>query len=619
MRELGYVPIEEYGVIGNLETCALVAPDGSIDWLPFPHIESPSVFAAVLDPEHGGRFRIGPSEPYEVNRRYVEGTNVLETTFETSGGTATVTDFLVPAGEIDQPPKVLYRRVAGEEGRIDLEVEFEPRFDYGRADVEIEAVEEGVSAAGGGERTLLESPVDLAVVDGRATGTIPLSADETEWFLLRCTGTEEKTVDPEIALADTIAYWRDWMHDCDGAGDCVFDGPWHELVVRSGLVLKLLTHAQTGAIAAAATTSLPETVGGVRNWDYRFNWIRDAGFTVQALSNLGHVGAAVEYLEWFLNLCTTTDPAEIQPLYGLHGDVDLEERELDHLAGYRDSRPVRIGNGAAEQTQLDIYGELLLAVDEMVRYGRELDDEEWDAIRDIVEYVREVWNGTDAGIWEVRGGERRFVYSKLMCWVALDRGIEIAVERGYDAPLEDWRATRETIRVEVLEEGYDEDIGAFVQSYGSDALDATGLLVPIVGFLPFDDDRVQGTIEAIEERLAEGNVLVHRYDGEDGLPGEEGAFVLCSCWLIDALALSGRIEEAEERFEALIEYVGPLGLMAEEIDTSTGRHLGNFPQGFSHIGLINSALYVGCTRGHSPPGPPPMGIRLGDPIGISDE
>lgn len=340
---------------------------------------------------------------------------------------------------------------------------------------------------------------------------------------------------------------------------------------------------------------------------------------MQALSNLGHFEEAIEYFEWFVSLCGTTDPAEIQPLYGLHGEVDLEERELDHLAGYRGSRPVRIGNGAAEQTQLDIYGELLLAVDEMVRYGRELDLEEWDAIYDIIEYVRDVWNETDAGIWEVRGGERHFVYSKLMCWVALDRGIAIATEHGHSAPLDDWRATRETIKEDILVNGYDENIGAFVQSYGSDALDATGLLIPVVGFLPFDDERVRGTIDAVETRLAEDDVLVHRYDGEDGLPGEEGAFVLCSCWLIDALALPGRIEEAEERFEALIEYGGPLGLIAEEIDTSTGRHLGNFPQGFSHIGLINSVLYVGYARGHNPPGPPPMGVRLGDPVYLSEK
>jgi GH15 family glucan-1,4-alpha-glucosidase len=280
---------------------------------------------------------------------------------------------------------------------------------------------------------------------------------------------------------------------------------------------------------------------------------------------------------------------------------------------------VRIGNEAAGQTQLDIYGELLLAVEEVLRLDRDLDAEEWQAIHDVVDYVGDVWDQPDAGIWEVRGGNQQFVYSKVMCWVALDRGIAIATEYDYDAPIEEWRETRETIEEDVLENGYDEDVGAFVQAYGTDTLDASALLLPIVGFLPFEDERVQSTIDAIEERLLEGEALVRRYDGEDGLPGEEGAFVLCSCWLIDALALSGRVEEATERFEALTDYVSPLGLLAEEVDPDSGVHLGNFPQAFSHIGLINSALYLGYVQGYEQPGPPPMGIRLGDPVETIDE
>ncbi|ADB61614.1 glycoside hydrolase 15-related protein [Haloterrigena turkmenica DSM 5511] len=619
MRDDDYPPIEAYGVVGNLETCALVAPDGSVDWFPFPHLESPSIFAAVLDAERGGRFRIAPTDSFETDRRYVDDTNVLETSFRTDGGTATVTDFLPPAGRTDHPKKVLYRKLACDEGRVDLAVDLEPRFDYARAETTVESEQRGALAEGRDERTLLESPIDLEIEDDRVTGELSLETGDEEWFLLRCTGAEDANTDPEAALEESLEYWSDWAHDCGADGDCVFEGAWHDRVVRSELVLKLLTHAESGAIAAAPTTSLPEDIGGVRNWDYRFNWLRDAGFTVQALMNLGTADEATAYFEWFMDLCQADDPAAIQPLYGLHGESDLEERELEHFEGYRGSSPVRIGNEAADQRQHDTYGELLLAVDEMHRHGRELDPDEWDRIRDIVDYVREIWDEPDAGIWEVRGGDEHFVYSKVMCWVALDRGIALATDGGYDAPVGEWRETCERIRADVLENGYDEDVGAFVQSYGSNALDATGLLLPIVGFLPFGDDRIRETIDAIEETLVEDGVFVQRYDGDDGLPGEEGAFVLCSCWFVDALALSGRVAEAQSRFETLLEYLNPLGLIAEEIDPESGAHLGNFPQAFSHIGIVNSALYLGYLRGHEAPGPAPMGIRLGEPVGLPSE
>jgi GH15 family glucan-1,4-alpha-glucosidase len=608
-------PIEEYGLIGNLETCALIAPNGSIDWFPFPHVEGASLLSAILDPDRGGRFAVSPVASFEGSQEYIDRTNVLETTFETAGGTATVTDFLPPAGEVDHPKRVLYRKVTCSEGHVDLDIEFSPRFDYGRVDPTFVPTEDGVRAEGADERTLLEASTDLDVANGRVRGGLALEAGETEWVVLRCTGTEDADVDPEEALADTVAYWRDWTDACSGEGSgCVLEGPWRDLAIRSGLALKLLTHEETGAIAAAPTASLPEDPGGVRNWDYRYNWLRDAGFTVQALVNLGNSEGALEYFDWYVSLCQSDEPAALQPLYGLHSESDLDETELDHLAGYRNSRPVRIGNEAAGQTQLDIYGELLLAVDEVLRLDRDLDADEWGAIREVVEYVGDVWDEPDAGIWEVRGGNRQFVHSKVMCWVALDRGIAIATEHGYDAPVEVWRETRGTIKEDVLENGYDEDAGAFVQAYGTDTLDASALLLPVVGFLPFEDERVQGTIDAIEDRLLDGDALVRRYNGEDGLPGEEGAFVLCSCWLVDALALSGRIEEAAERFEALTDYVNPLGLLAEEVDPEGGAHLGNFPQAFSHIGLVNSALYLGYAQGYDQPGPPPMGVRLGDPV-----
>ncbi|THE63233.1 glycoside hydrolase family 15 protein [Salinadaptatus halalkaliphilus] len=613
-RPPDYSPIEEYGIVGNLETCALVAPNGSVDWFPFPHLESPSIFASILDTDLGGRFRIGPENSFETDRQYIDETNVLETTFHTTDGTATVTDFMPPAGQVSHPKKVLYRKVECTAGAVELGVELDPQFDYGRAKTRIESLEEGVLVDGNEERTLLESPIPLAIEDGRITGELSLESGDTEWFLLRCTGAEHASTDPDAALDKTIEYWSDWAHNCHPANGCVFAGPWHDQVVRSQLVLKLLTHAETGAIAAAPTTSLPEEIGGVRNWDYRFNWLRDAGFTVQALMNLGTADEANAYFDWFMDLCRADEPAAIQPLYGLHGEANLEERELDHFEGYRGSHPVRIGNGAAEQRQHDIYGELLLAVDEIRQHGRDLTDTEWTRIRGIVDYVREIWDQPDAGIWEVRGEDQHFVYSKVLCWVALDRGIAIATDGDHDAPIEAWQEVHKRIKDDVLENGFDDDIGAFVQAYGTDALDATGLLLPIVGFLPFDDERIQGTITAVQNRLAEDEVFVQRYDGEDGLPGDEGAFVLCSCWLVDALALSGRVAAARSRFEALLEYLNPLGLVAEEIDTETGAHLGNFPQAFSHIGIVNSALYLGYVLGHKTPGPVPMGIRLGEPV-----
>jgi len=604
-----FSPLEKYGLIGNLETCALVGSNGSIDWFPFPHLESPSMFAAILDPDHGGRFEISPTASFSSVQQYVERTNVLETTFRTATGTAIVTDFMPPAGETDGPKKVLYRRVECIEGLVSLELNFEPRFDYDRAKTIFESTEKGVRAAGEEERALLESPVSLDVDSDHAAGSIALNTDETAWFLLRCTGAEDADTDPETALSQTIEYWRDWAHACPDDSECVFGGPWHDLAVRSGLVLKLMTHVETGAVAAAPTTSLPEEIGGVRNWDYRFSWLRDAAFTLQALANLGHTEEVRSYFEWFLDLCHAETPAEIQPLYGLHGETDLTEEELEDFSGYRSSQPVRVGNDAAGQRQLDIYGELVLAAHETVRTD-DLSAEDWESLRGIIEYVREVWDGKDAGIWEVRGDVRHFVYSKVMCWAALDRGLAIADGGDFEAPVEQWQETREEIKEAVIERGFDENPNSFVQSFdGTDTLDATGLLIPMVGFLPFDDPRVQGTIDAIDDRLATDDGLVHRYDGDDGLPGEEGAFILCSFWLIDALVLSDRTDEAHERFENVLEYVSPLGLLAEEVDAKTGTQLGNFPQAFSHIGLINSALYLGRAEGKEQPDIEPMGIE----------
>ncbi len=411
------------------------------------------------------------------------------------------------------------------------------------------------------------------------------------------------------SLEDTVSFWRNWAHQCEGPEKCVFTaGPWHDLMVRSGLVLKLLTHSETGGITAAPTTSLPEWIGGERNWDYRYGWVRDSSFTVQALYNLGHVEEARSYMNWLMDICTETfDPRDLRIMYGLHGDQSLKERELDHLSGYMNSRPVRIGNAASEQLQLDIYGEMVNGIYETTRYGESIDDSTWQFARKIADHVCRVWNTPDSGIWEIRGQPRHFISSKLMCWVALDRAIRIATEGENKKPENNWKRERENVRQAILERGYNQSIGSFVQSYGSDILDATSLLIPVMGLLPFRDHRVQSTIDATMKELTSPRGLVYRYLGEDGLSGREGVFILCTFWLVDSLTLSGRLEEAEKLFGKVLESASPLGLLAEEIEPETGAHLGNYPQAFSHIGLINSALYLGNARGGKQKGPEPVG------------
>lgn len=616
-----FEPLAHYGLIGDLETCALVSRHGSVDWFPLPHLESGSVFTRLLDANGGGRFGIHPTEPYETSSQYRGQTNVLETTFETDSGSVTLTDFMLPLATdlTDTPTRTLYRRIACQDGTVDLRIIFEPRFDFGREETALRATTDGILATGGQETVLCwstrrEQPLAVDSSETQATGTVSVSDDEMLWIGLSYGRPEVPAAGTCVdALTETVDYWEQWSHSCGDQAECVFGGPWHELAVRSGLVLKLLTHHETGAIAAAPTTSLPEAIGGVRNWDYRYNWIRDAAFTIQALSNLGQQQEAREYLSWFVELCQTNDPEEIQPLYGLHGETELEEQTLSHLSGYRHSKPVRIGNKAAEQRQLDTYGELLLAVFEATRAGIELSSTEWEAICRIVDYVTEVWDQRDSGIWEVRSEPLHFVFSKLMCWVALDRGIALADETGFDAPVDRWRGHRAKIRAEILDRGLDPTETYFVRSFEEeDVLDAAVLLAPFVGFLPFDDPRVRATIDAIDDRLTSAEGLVSRYDGIDGLPGDEGTFLLCSFWLVDALALTGRVDEAETRLEQLIEYVSPVGLLAEEVDAESGTQLGNFPQAFSHIGLLNSALYLSRAKGMSVPGPELIGIELGE-------
>ncbi|SER87854.1 glycoside hydrolase family 15 protein [Natrinema salaciae] len=592
-----YKRLTEYGAIGDGNTVALVGRDGSIDWCPLPHVESPSVFAAILDADRGGRFSVQPTRSFESIQRYRDRTNVLETTFRTADGSATVTDFMPVAeatGSADRPPAI-YRRLECDDGPLEFTVSFEPRFDYARDVPAVEPTSDGVVAIGDDERAVLTSDVPLEPTaeghGGSATAT--LEAGERRWLVLGYG--EAIPLEPSRhreVLDDVVDYWRGWSHDCDGA-DCPIGGPWHELAVRSSLVLKLLIHRGTGAVCAAPTTSLPEDLGGVRNWDYRFNWIRDAAFTVQALAELGHLAEARSYFQLCLDHCRGHDPADIPPVYGLHGGDDLEERTLDHLEGYRGSAPVRVGNAARQQRQLDVYGELILAIYESVRYGEAVTTDDWAVMRGLIDAVCEDWDRPDASIWEPRNDPQQYVYSKVMCWAALDRGIKLAdAADDVSAPLERWRTCREDVREAILERGYSERTDSFVRSFGDETLDAANLLVPVVGLLPPDDARVQCTIDATIDRLATSDGLVRRYEGDDGLPGETSPFIVCSFWLVTALALAGRTDEARDRFESILEYASPLGVFAEGIDPETGEQRGNVPQAYSHIGLINSVLYL---------------------------
>jgi GH15 family glucan-1,4-alpha-glucosidase len=589
-------PIGSYGLIGNLETCALVGMDGSIDWLAIPKLESASAFASLLDPDRGGRFAITPTADYESEQTYMERTNVLQTTFETGSGTGTVTDFMpVIDDDTGEEPRIraLYREVACTDGEIDFEVSFGPRFDYARAKTSVESIADGAIATSNTDRLFLSSPVSMTTTEDTASTTVSLNAYDSVWFVLQYgPRAPAAPADCERLLDETISFWREWAHDCEG--DCAFVGHGHDLAVRSGLVLKLLTHRDSGALVAAPTTSLPEVLGGERNWDYRYSWVRDGAFTVQALSNLGHVDEAVAFIDRFLDLSRTFDPEAIRPLYGLEHEADLTETTLDHLAGYAHSTPVRIGNDAASQTQLDVYGELVLAIYQLTKSDRDLASEDWEAISELVTHVSAHWDERDAGIWELRGEPRHVVHSKVMCWVGLDRGIEMATENDLEAPLEEWRAAREAVREAIFDRGFNPDIGtqgSFTQTFDDDTLDASLLLLPLSGLLPFDDSRVQGTIDAVIDRLLVGDGLVRRYEsGADDLDGEEGAFVLCSFWLVQCLCRADRIEEAETLYEHVLDHANPLGLLAEEVDPETGRLLGNFPQAFSHIGLVDAAL-----------------------------
>ena len=614
----GYKPISDYAAIGNLRSVALIGRDGSIDWCCFPHMDRGSVFAAILDHRRGGRFRISASGGETQIQEYVSDSNVVKTTFRSGAGRLTVTDFMPLEGDIHDcgkstaPPEI-HRILGCEREEIEVEVEWSPRFDYGRAATRIERMDGGWVAVGG-EDVLSLGGIEEGEIDEEDDGPVLRARLRMQKGEQRAVVTRWGTRDTACDLVEsvrtmrrTVDIWREWSHREGIVHSHEWAGEWLPLIIRSALACKLLTHADTGAIAAAPTTSLPETIGGVRNWDYRFTWVRDASLTAQALISIGHSNEAVEFLHW-LERVSAAGSEDWNPriMFGLHGEHEMPEEELEHLEGYRGSRPVNVGNGAADQFQLEVYGEFLNMGYELLRRGEKLEPEIMDFLHKSADYLHEVWEKPDQGIWEVRGEAQHFVYSKVMAWAGLDRAIHLAEGYGLEGDVERWREARDKIRETVLEKGYDEQIGAFVQAFGSKDLDAANLRIPLLEFLPFDDPRIQGTIDRTFEELTE-NGMVYRYLNDDGLPGKEGTFGLCTFWLVDVLALSNRLDEAEEIYEKMIAHANHVGLLPEQIDAKTGEFLGNFPQAFTHIGLINSALYLAYAKGRPIPEPAPIG------------
>ncbi len=578
--------LEHYGFIGNMRTCALVGANGSIDWLCLPRFDSAACLAALLGERRNGCWQIAPRGVEGSGRqRYRSDTLILETEFETESGVVRVIDCMPPHAEFRE----LVRVVEGVSGAVEMAMNFIVRFDYGRTVPWVWRDAEGLNVVAGPEALNLRTDVDIR---GEAMATVAnftVSAGERRHFVLAWHPSHERpppAVDAERALRHTELYWREWC------ARCAYAGEWREAVMRSLLTLKALTYAPTGGIVAAATTSLPEHIGGVRNWDYRFCWMRDATFTLYSFMEAGYTEEAKAWIEWLLR-AVAGDPAQLQIMYGAAGERSLPERELTHLAGYEESRPVRIGNAAAEQFQLDVYGEIMDAMHLARRVGIRTGSNAWHLQRHLVDFVARNWAEPDEGIWEIRGPRRHFTHSKVMAWVAVDRAVKGVEEYNLEGDVERWRRLRQEIFDDVCARGFNAARGAFTQSYETEQLDASCLMIPLVGFLPANDPRVRGTVEAIQRELTFGG-LVYRYHPTestdiDGLPPGEGAFLPCSFWLADCLHLMGRQEEARALFDRLLAMRNSLGLLAEEYDPRRRRLVGNFPQAFSHIGLINTA------------------------------
>jgi len=586
--------IEDYALIGDCGSAALVGRDGSIDWLCLPRFDSGACFAALLGGPAHGRWLIGPVELVaRCERRYLDGSLILVTTFETAEGAIELVDFMRPRRRLPE----LVRLIRGLHGRVAMGTEFILRFDYGAVVPWVERLPEGgLFAIGGPDRVVLRTPVPLRGEDLKTVGEFTVGAGETIPFVLSYAPSHQPlppSVDPAQALHDTEVFWRRWSDRCASAG------PWTDVVKRSLVVLKGLTYAQTGGIVAAPTTSLPEQLGGTRNWDYRYCWLRDTTFTLLALMHAGYYDEARTWRDWLFR-AVAGSPDQLQIMYGLGGERRLTEWEVPWLPGFEGSRPLRIGNAAVNQTQLDVYGEVLDALYHAHSNGLP-PNQHGDAIGVVVlGHLAKIWDQPDEGIWEVRGPPQHFTHSKVMAWVAFDRAVKIREQRGGSGQaLQRWRHVRDQIHEDVCRKAFDPDLGSFVQAYGSKALDASLLLLPLVGFLPPSDPRIVGTVKTIEQRLmADG--FVCRYDtGEtvDGLPPGEGAFLACSFWLADNFIMQGRMTEARELFERLLALRNDVGLLAEEYDPRLGRQLGNFPQAFSHVALVNTAFNLTRSQG----------------------
>jgi GH15 family glucan-1,4-alpha-glucosidase len=581
--------IEDYAIIGDCQTAALVSRDGSVDWLCLPRFDSGACFAALLGTPENGRWSIAPTCEARSTRRYRGDSLILETDHETADGAVTVVDFMPPRGA--QPD--LVRIVKGRRGTVRMCVEIVIRFDYGWIVPWVRKEDGGLRAVAGPDVLHLHSDVPLHGENFRTFGEFDVHEGETLSFVLTWHPSHlsaPSPVDPTRALEQTERWWRKW------AGRCTYEGEWRDAVMRSLITLKALTYAPTGGMVAAATTSLPEELGGVRNWDYRYCWLRDATFTLYALLMNGYREEARAWREWLLR-AVAGKPSQLSIMYGIAGERRLTELELDWLPGYESSRPVRIGNAAQQQNQLDVFGELA----DVLSLGRKLDLETsqdgWRLERSILDALESRWEQTDEGIWEVRGPGRHFTHSKMMAWVAVDRALRDAEKYGLEGPLDRWRSLRDRIHAEVCTRGYDAGLGAFVQYYGARSCDASLLMMPLVGFLPAGDPRVRGTVAAIErELLHEGFVVRYSsHTGVDGLPPGEGVFLLCTFWLADNYALAGRHDEARAVFERLLAVRNDVGLLSEEYAPGLGRLLGNFPQAFSHVGLVNTARNLDTT------------------------
>ena len=585
--------IEDYGLIGDCLTAALVGRNGSIDWLCLPHFDGGACFASLLGDSSHGRWLIAPAGAVSHSSRAYRGdTLILETVFETGEGSVALIDFMVPGSH----GATLVRLVEGRRGTVAMSLDLALRFDYGASVPWVEKLDgrDGIRAIAGPDLVVLRSDVALHGRDMRTVADFTVEAGQTRHFVLQHGPSHRelpKAIDTASALAATEGYWRDFLDRC------VYRGRWTEAVRRSLLTLKALTYAPTGGIVAAPTTSLPEKIGDGRNWDYRYCWLRDATLTLFALMGAGFASEAAQWRDW-LQRSIAGDPAQIQIMYGLHGERRLGESEIPWLPGYEGSAPVRVGNAAAGQVQLDVYGELLDCLHQARVRGIAPPPHGWALQRGIIEHLAQIWEQPDEGMWEVRGGARHFTFSKIMAWVAFDRMIKDATRFHLRGPVDSWCAIRDRIAETVLRDGYDSARNTFVQSFGAQGLDASLLLIPIVGFLPPEDARVRGTLAAIErELLVDGLVLRYRTEeASDGLPPGEGAFLACSFWLAQAYVLQGRTQDAEALFERLLALSNDLGLLSEEYDPAAGRMLGNFPQAFSHVALVGCAMALSSAR-----------------------